>query len=97
MKFYDLQTGDYSSHNTIDGLFAQIKEGYCECGEGYDVLDPKDGQMKCLNCRDLSNIDTLSEAYKCQEIEAAEYRIEEGEPDEEDEELPEDYFNYDLV
>lgn len=92
-KFYDLQTGDYSHHDTIDGLFLQIKEQYCECGEGYDILDEKDNKMKCLNCKDINNIESLSEEYKTQEIEGAEYRIEEGSPDEDDEILPVDYFD----
>lgn len=76
MKFYDLQTNKYSYYTTIEGLYEMLISGYCECGEGYDVLDKKDGKMKCKNCFKLSNFDSITEEEMRIEIEESEFRIE---------------------
>lgn len=77
MKFYHLDTGYCSAHDTLEGLFEMICESYCECGEGYDVYDEKDGKMKCLNCWRLNNMDKISEKEMRDEIEWHGYVIEE--------------------
>lgn len=81
MKFYDLQTGEYSHHTTLEGLYEMILTGYCECGQGYDVLDEKDGKMKCINCKKLNNFESISKEEMIAEIEGHEYRIEYEEGD----------------
>lgn len=59
MKFYDMQLGRYSYCTTLEGLIEMLLSDYCECGEGYDVLDWKDNKMKCTNCYTLNHLDTL--------------------------------------
>lgn len=76
LKFYDTQTGRYSAHTTIEGLFEMLCEGYCECGEGYDVYDKKDDSMKCINCKRLNNLESISEEEMKDYIEQHEYLIE---------------------
>ena len=76
IKFYDTQTGNYSAHETIEGLFEMLCEGYCECGEGYDHLDKKDGKMKCLNCLRLNNLESITEEEMINYIQEHEYVIE---------------------
>jgi len=76
MKFKDLQTGDYSSHTTIEGLYSMICEGYCECGHGNDVIDSKDGTMKCLNCFRLNNLEKTTQQEMINIIQEDGYIIE---------------------
>lgn len=76
LKFYDNQTGDYSHHIDIVGLYSMLLEDFCECHEGYDVLDPKDGTMKCLNCCKLDNLESISEQEMINYIESHDYTIE---------------------
>lgn len=75
-KFKDLQTGGYSNHTTLEGLFTMLCQGYCECGQGHDKLDEKDDTMKCLNCYRINNLDKISEKEMIDEILANEYCIE---------------------
>lgn len=77
-KFYDKQTGDYSAHNTLEGLFSMLCEGFCECGEDddYEQLDDKDGQMKCKNCWRLNNLEKVTAQEMRNYIEEHEYVIE---------------------
>jgi hypothetical protein len=79
MRFYNLQTGSYSAHTTLEGLFEMLCEGYCECGEGYDVFDTKDGKMKCINCWRLNNIEKISEQEMRDYIKANDYEIDDDE------------------
>lgn len=77
MKFYHLDTGYCSAHDTLEGLFEMICENYCECGEGYDVYDDKDDKMKCVNCWRLNNMELISEEEMRDEILFHGYYIEE--------------------
>lgn len=88
MKFLDNQTGEYSFYTTTKGLYEHIISNYCECNEGYDVLDKKDGKMKCLNCKNLNNLESLSDKIMLDEIIACDYTPE-PETDEEKEILKE--------
>lgn len=76
MKFRDLQTMGYSAHTTIRGLFEMLCQNYCECGQGYDILDNSDGKSKCRNCWRLSNIDNISQKEMLKYIEEHEYEME---------------------
>jgi hypothetical protein len=92
MRFRDLQTGDFSAHTTLDGLFEMLCEGFCECGDGYDRLDEKDGKLKCTNCWRLNNMDKISKQEMRQYIQSHEYEIQDNEyTDKELEELWEEF------
>ena len=58
-KIYDNQLNEYSSYGSIEGLYIHLLEDYCECGEGYDILDEKDGKMKCWNCYQLNHLEEI--------------------------------------
>lgn len=78
--FHDLQTGGTSSHDTIEGLFSMLAEGFCECDtEHASYLDEDDGEMKCLNCWRLSNMDYVRAREMVAYIESNEYEIEQKE------------------
>ena len=75
MLIYDTQLDTYSHHDTVEGLYEMILTTQCECGDGYDVLDEKDGEMKCYNCRSLNNIETITMAVMLDELDWNGYAV----------------------
>lgn len=61
VKIYDRQRNEYSKHTSVKDLYTFIMDSYCECEEGYDKLDEKDGKLKCENCWALNNLEKVSE------------------------------------
>lgn len=76
-RIYDLQAETYSNYTNIEALYTMLLESYCECGEGYDVLDETDGQMKCLNCYGLNHLNDTSIDKMVDMINSYEFEIEE--------------------
>lgn len=77
LRFKDMQTGEYSKHTTILGLYKQLLSSYCECGQGHDVTDDKDGKLKCRNCYKLNHLDKVTTLEMLQDIYANNYDVEE--------------------
>ena len=76
MRFSDMQTKGYSVHATLRGLFDMLCSDYCECGQGYDILDKKDGILKCQNCWRRNNInDNVSAIEMMEYIKGCKYGI----------------------
>ncbi len=69
-KIYDVQEKKQSHFIDFVSLYETMLMGSsCECGEGYDVLDEKDGQMKCNVCKKAKNIDKMTDEEIIQELE----------------------------
>lgn len=77
LKFKDLQTDEYSRQTTIKGLYRQLLGSYCECNQGHDVIDEKDGKPKCRNCYKLNHLDKITPLEMIQEIYMNDYAVEE--------------------
>ncbi len=66
MKFFDLQTGEYSSNDTLDGMILTLLDVECYCT----------GEEKCYYCYVLENLSSISEEEKIKLIEEFDFKVE---------------------